>query len=191
MVFFNKPAGGPDSVGGVFPWTQTGKMRNRSGSTLLRGEVAQMAFSAGTQSATEIATNDSNSYIPGASNDTIWNTVINPQSNAITLPRAGVLTGAFVCVALEDVADDAIGEFQFFGICNAFVNDAASGDGAVPGQLLGVSVTSNAFRCHIVSNSLAPAFYIDAQDATLTNRALKRVFLTQGLGGVFATALIT
>lgn len=191
MVFFNKPAGGPDSVGGVFPWHQTAKLRNRSGSALLKGEVGQLAFSAGTQQATEIATNDSNSYIPGASNDTIWNTVIDLQSNAITLPRAGVLTGAVIVVALEDVADNAIGEFQVFGICTAFVNDAASGDGAVPGQLLSLSAASNAFRAHALSNTLAPAFYIDSQDATLTNRALKRVWLTQGLCGVFVTSLIT
>jgi hypothetical protein len=185
MPFFSKPAGGPDPVGGVFPWTQVATCRNRTGGTLTKGEVVMLAFGAGNHDATEIATNDSNSYRPGASNDTIWNTVVDPQSNAITNGAVGTLTGAIWGVCLtETVADDAIGEFQFFGVVEkAYVVDAASGDGARPGQILGVhTASSNAFTCHVNSNRVVVGFYIDAQDSTLTNRALKRVFLTQGLG---------
>jgi hypothetical protein len=185
MVFFNKPAGGPDSVGGVWPWTQIAVCRNRSGGTLSKGEVCQLAFAAGNHEATEIATNDSNSYRPGASNDTSWNTVVNPHSNAAIADSngiAGIRQGGIFGVALEDVADDADGEFQFFGLVeDAYVVDTTSGDGAQPGQLLGVTAT-NSFRCHVGTNAVIVGFYADAADTTLTNRALKRVFLTQGLG---------
>lgn len=186
MVFFNKPAGGPDAVGGVFPWTQTAKCWNRTGGTLVKGEVVQLAFGAGNWQASEIATNDSNSYRPGASNDTVWNTVVDPHSNAAIAASngvAGIRQGGIFGVCLTaSVADNAVGEFQFFGLVEeAYVVDAASGDGAMPGQLLGVTAT-NSFRCHVGTNAVIAGFYLDSNDATLTNRALKRVFLSQGLG---------
>lgn len=185
MVFFNKPAGGPDRVGGVWPWNQIARCWNRSGEAIVKGDVVQLAFRAGNAEATEIATNDSNSYIPGASNDTIWNTVIDPQSNTVTNGQAGITCGAIFGVALEAVADDAAGNFQFFGLVEeAFVIDTGSGasfDGAQPGSILGVTIT-NSFNCTLLSNRVAVGFYADSNDATLTNRALKRVFLTNGLG---------
>ncbi len=142
-----------------------------------------LALGAGNWEATEIATNDSNSYIPGASNDTVWNTVVAPQSNAITAPLPGTRTGGIFGVALEDIADNASGMIQFFGIVTAFVKDAASGDGAIPGQPLSVSTATNkAFTCNCPTNAVLVGFYEDAADSTLTNRALKRVFLTNGIG---------
>lgn len=186
MVFFNKPVSGPDSGagGGVFPWTQIATCRNRAGATIAKGEVIMLAFGAGNHQATEIATNDSNSYRPGYSNDTIWNTIVDPQSNLVTAPGPGSRTGGIFGVALEDVVDNGIGSFQFFGLVEqCFVIDAASGDGAVPGQPLAVGVVANnALSCHVATNALMVGFYCDAADATLTNRALKRVFLTNGLG---------
>ena len=185
MVFFDKPAGGPDNVGGVWPWAKISRCRNRSGATLLKGEVAMLAFGAGNFQATEIATNDSNSYRPGASNDTIWNTVVDPRTNgAVTATNAvaGVLTGGVFGVAMEDILDNASGNFQFFGIIeDAFVIDTgASKDGAQPSQLLTVTIT-NSFDCHIATNKVIVGFYIDSNDATLTNRQTKRVFLTNGM----------
>lgn len=184
MPFMDRPAGGPDIVGGFWPATSVAPCRNRSGATLLKGELCMLALGAGNWEATEIATNDSNSYIPGASNDTVWNTVVAPQSNAITSPGPGTRTGGIFGVALADIADNAVGDIQFFGLIEkAYVKDAASGDGAVPGQPLGVGVATNkALTCNVSTNSLIVAFYTDAQDTTLTNKTLKRVFLTNGIG---------
>ena len=186
MPFFNKPSAGPDSVGGVWPWEQIAKVRNRSGSTISRGDLCQLAFGAGNTAATEIATNDSNSYVPGASNDTIWNTVIDPISNTLTSTNgiAGNRMGGIFGIALEDFIDNAAGNVQFFGVIeNAFVVDSGtSKDGAQPSQLLAVNVTNVCLDCHIGTNKVIVGFYIDSNDATLTSRTLKRVFLTQGLG---------
>lgn len=191
MVFFNKPAGGPDSVGGVFPWAQVAKCRNRAGATLTKGQVVQLALSAGNHQATEIATNDSNSYIPGASNDTVWNTVVDPDNDAVTAPGSGILTGGIFGVVIEPggILDNGVGDVQFFGLVEeAFVIDGGSSkDGAVPGQPLTVT-TGNNFDCDILSNEILVGFYLDAADATLTNAALKRVFLTNGIGLTVARA---
>ena len=80
-MFWSKPTGGPDVAGGIWP-VDFPEVRciNRSDGTHTKGEVVQMAWQPGV--ATEIATNDSNSYKPGWSNDTIWNTVIDPVTNA-------------------------------------------------------------------------------------------------------------
>lgn len=185
MPFFNQPSGGPDSVGGVWPWTQIARCRNRTGETIVKGDVVMLALQAGNHEASEIATNDSNSYRMGASNDTVWNTVVDPFSNSAIASSNGVAgnrTGGIFGVALEGCADNGTADFQFFGLVEqAFVVDAASGDGAQPGQLLSVTAT-NSFRCHVGTNAVVVGFYLDAADATLTNRALKRVFLSQGLG---------
>lgn len=186
MVFFNQPSSGPDSVGGVWPWSQVAVCRNRSGAALVKGETVQLAFGAGNWQATEIATNDSNSYRPGYSNDTIWNTVVDPHSNAAIAASngvAGIRQGCIVGVVLEPIADNSAGRIQFFGLVEeAYVIDNGSAkDGAMPGQILSVTST-NSLTCHVGTNAVMVGFYIDSNDATLTNRALKRVFLTNGLG---------
>jgi len=186
MPFINKPAGGPDIVGGFWP-ASAGPVtcRNRAGATLVKGDLVQLAFGAANLQATEIATNDSNSYIPGGSNDTVWNTVVDPGSNAISAPGPGRFTGGIFGVVIDpEILDNATGRVQFWGLIDqAYVVDAASGDGAVPGQPLGVGgQTQNALTCHIGTNTLMVGFYLDAQDTTLTNRTLKRVFLTNGIG---------
>ncbi len=186
MVFFNQPSSGPDTVGGVWPWSQVAICRNRTGEAIAKGDVVALALAAGNHEATEIATNDSNSYRPGYSNDTIWNTVVDPQAHSGTNSSngvAGTRQGGIVAVALEPIADNETGRFQFFGLVEeAFVVDSGSAkDGAMPGQVLGITAT-NSFTCHVGTNALMVGFYIDSNDATLTNRALKRVFLTNGLG---------
>lgn len=184
-MFWSKPAGGPDAVGGIFPvGFPAVKCMNRTGATLVKGEVVMLALQAGNHQATEIATNDSNSYRPGWSNDTIWNTVVDPFSNGTsTNGVAGMRVGGVFGVCMTDsVADNSAGDFQFYGLIeNAFVVDSGSSkDGAMPGQVLGVTST-NSFTCHVGTNAAMVGFYADSNDATLTNRALKRVFLTNGL----------
>ena len=75
-IFFEKPTKGPDVVGGIWPIRDRGKFWNRTGRTVSKGDIVQIPFTPG--EASEIATNDSNSYRPGRSNDTVWNTIIDP-----------------------------------------------------------------------------------------------------------------
>lgn len=184
-MFFMKPAAGPDSVGGVEPWFISAKCRNRSGATVLKGQAVQLALNAAGHQATEIATNDANSYKPGASNDTVWNTVVAPRSNAANTnadASTGINAGAVIGCALADVANDAIGEFCFFGIVNALVKESSGSDGAHPGQILSVTST-NHFDCHVGTNKLIVGFYLQSNDASIGNTTaeMKRIFLTNGM----------
>ena len=179
MTFLFSPTPGPDSVGGLFPakWPSV-KCRNRSGGTLVKGEVVQLALTPGI--ATEIATNDSNSYVPGGSNDTVWNTVVLPVAGSLTLPSSSLITGGiYGVVTSTSVADNGIVDVVFGGVVDAFVIDA--GDGAVPGQPLTVTAAKN-FDSDILSNEALVGFYLSPADATLTNRELKKVWLTNGVG---------
>jgi hypothetical protein len=195
MPFFTKPAGGPDAVGGVWPWN-SGPIRcwNRTGNTLIKGKVIMLAFEAANNDATEIATNDSNSYVPGFSNDTVWNTVVDPKANAAITGLPGTKIGGIFGVCLSDsVADNTTGDFQFWGLVDkAFVVDHGdSGDGAQPGQVLGVT-TTNSFNCTVGTNDVLVGFYMSPSAATLSNTpVLKRVFLTNGFGLSFNGAQTT
>jgi hypothetical protein len=182
MPFFQKPAPGPDAVGGVWPFTTTAICRNRSSATLLKGQAVQLALGAGNHQATEIATNDANSYDPGASNDTVWNTVVDPRSNTVTNGLSGLFNGAVIGVALADVADNAVGEFGFFGIFDALLKESSGSDGAQPSQVLTVTST-NHFDCHVGTNKLIVAFYLQSNDATIGNTTakMKQIFLTNGM----------
>lgn len=174
-MFFSKPTGGPDAVGGLWPVDfPEVACRNRSGGTHIKGEVVQLAFTPG--AASEIATNDSNSYKPGHSNDTVWNTVIDPisNSNAGSSIHRGGLFG--VCMDTS-VADNAIGNYKFFGVVDAFHVKAS--DNAIAGDPLTVTL-SNSFDGVILSNECVVATYLDRQ-ATATTRALRRVFLHNGM----------
>ncbi len=184
-MFFAKPSNGPDAVGGVWPMFYSTDCRNRTGEAILKGQVAMLAFAAAFHEATAIATNDANSYIPGASNDTVWNTVVDPRSNlggTATNGGAGVFNGGVFGVALEDVATSQIGEFCFFGIVDALVKESSGSDGAQPGQILGVTST-NHLDCHVTSNRVVVGFYLQSNDTTIgnTTAAMKRVFLTNGM----------
>ena len=174
-IFFEKPTKGPDVVGGVWPIADRGRCWNRSGATLTRGEVVQLAFQPG--EATEIATNDENSYIPGASNDTIWNTVIDPISS--TAVGSSIQRGGIFGVVLDEgpIADNASVWVQFFGIVEAF---CASSGTVQPGDPLVPTITNSLFNPCPTSNSII-ATYIDQSDTSLTARELHRVFLHQGL----------
>lgn len=173
-MFWSKPTGGPDAVGGLWPVDFPEVVCvNRSGATLTLGEVVQLALTPG--EATEIATNDSNSYRPGYSNDTVWNTVIDPVTNigvGSSIQRGGIFG---VCMSTE-VLDNAKGSFKFFGIIeDAFVVGAAhqAGDPLTP------TITNSLKFPAAISNTII-ATYIDIQ-STNTARTLRRVFLHQGM----------
>jgi hypothetical protein len=176
-IFFEKPTKGPDVVGGVWPIKDRGRCWNRAGATLSKGDVVQLAITPG--AATEIATNDSNSYIPGASNDTVWNTVIDPRSS--TTVGSSIERGGIWGVVLDtEIADNAYGWVQFFGIVNeAYCIKASGGDQASSGDPMTIT-TANNFDAIVNSNETVVAWYMDIQQG-LTNRTLARVFLHNGL----------
>jgi hypothetical protein len=176
-IFFEKPTKGPDAVGGLWPIRDTARVWNRSGSQLDLGDVVMFAFRQGV--ATEIATNDANSYLPGRSNDTIWNTVINPTTNAIA-------RGALWAVVIDDViSDNKAGNVCTFGIVDAYVSRSNT-TATVPGAPLTVFVSNGAARGNtfdpvILSNEAVVGTLISFSNAALTTKRLKKVFLHQGL----------
>lgn len=171
-MFFEKPTKGPDAVGGIWPTTNRGRMWNRCGGARTKGHVVQMAFTAG--EASEIATNDSNSYLPGRSNDTIWNTFIDPISNIGV--GSSIQRGGCFGVVLDDViSDNKAGWVKVFGV----VEDAYVVGTVQPGDPLVPTITNSlAFPCP-VSNSIV-ATYIDVSSANST-KTLRRVLLHQGI----------
>jgi len=179
MSFLFSPTPGPDSVGGIWPARfPATKCKNRSGTTLSKGDVVQLALTPGI--ATEIATNDSNSYVPGGSNDTVWNTVVLPVAGSLTAPDSSFITGGiFGVVTSTSVLDNGIVDVVFGGIVDAFVIDA--GDGPVPGQPLTVTAAKN-FDADILSNEALVAFYLSPADTSISTRELKKVWLTNGVG---------
>jgi hypothetical protein len=191
MAFFTKNTGGPDPIGGLFPQSDSEvRCMNRSGSAVVQGEVVMLDFAA---SAAELTTNDSNTYRAGygdAAGDSVWNTVVNPDTAAIVNGTAffGVCTDV-------SVADNAIGNFQFFGIVElAFVQRTGSlAASALNAGGRGLTVTAAAtstFDAVVTADERVVAIYLDSQDRTLTNRELKRIFLHNGvLGGSGGTAL--
>ena len=176
MTFLFSPTPGPDTVGGLWPAPfPSVKCRNRSGTTHIKGDVVQLALTPG--AATEIATNDSNSYKPGFSNDTVWNTVIDPISN--TAQGASIQRGGLFGVCVSDsVTDNSIGEYQFFGIVEQAFCIKAS-DNPVSGEPLTVTVLGQ-FDGVVNSNEVVVASYLDTQ-ATISTAAKRRVFLHNGL----------
>lgn len=181
MPFFIQNTAGPGN--GVFPTLDNDiQCVNRSGATVSKGEIVQIDLTA---SATEITTNDSNSYRPGfgdASDDAVWATVVNILTNSAD-------AGGIFVVAQADVADNAVGKFTAFGVIEeAFV--LGTNAAADPGQPLSVAGTTNSLQARSTpaSNQKIVAHFMDAQDVTMTNRALKRVFLHQGLFGGVGTS---
>jgi hypothetical protein len=184
-IFFEKPTKGPDNFGGIWPIRDKGRCVNRSGSTISLGEVVQLALTQG--SATEIATNDANSYIPGASNDTVWNTVIDPRSNTSTVAGAAgstIHTGGIFGVCLDtEVADNSSGWFQFFGICDAYVIRSNS-TATIPGSALTVRASGTGSPCFdpvILTNEIIVATMMGFSNALMTTRRLRKVLLHQGM----------
>lgn len=171
-IFFEKPTKGPDAVGGVWPIRDRARMWNRCGAAREKGHIVQLALQPG--EATEVATNDANSYIPGASNDTVWNTFIDPISSIAqgsSIQRGGV----FAVVYDDVISDNKAGWVEMFGnIAEAYVVGTVQ-----PGDPLVPTVSNSlAFPCP-VSNSII-ATYISAS-ATLSTKTKKRVFFHQGL----------
>lgn len=178
-IFFEKPTKGPDAVGGIWPIKDRARVWNRSGAKLDLGDVVVLATRPG--EATEVATNDANSYIPGASNDTVWNTVIDPITNFVT--KGGI----FAVVLDVEISDNKAGWVQTFGIVDAYVARTNT-TVTVPGAPLTVYVSNAATRVNtfdpiIASNEVTVAMYLATSNAALTTKRLKKVFLHQGLFG--------
>lgn len=180
-MFDTKPTGGPDVVGGIWFGSHTAVCWNRTGATCVKGQVVQLALTPG--EATEIATNDANSYIPGGSNDTVFNTVIDPRLSQVTNGiGSSVSRGGIFAVCLEtSIADNAYGNFQFFGVVSeAYV---VTSSGAVPGDPLVVKASnSNCFDAVGLASEATVAFFL-ASSNTSTSKTLKKVFLHNGLFG--------
>jgi hypothetical protein len=173
-MMFLKNTGVPDTVGGVAPVKDEALCRNRTGGAVARGDLVMLDLTAAT---TEITTNDSNSYIPGygdASGDTVWNTVIAPTATALDTG------GIFGVVTEKDgMADNGIGTVQFFGIVDAFTISAATVN---PGAPL-TGTTARNLDGVIATNEQVIAHYMAPQDASLSTRELKKVFLHNGVFG--------
>lgn len=184
-IFFEKPTKGPDVTGGgIFPIRDHGRMWNRCGAARSKGDVVQVAFTPG--EASEIATNDPNSYIPGASNDTVWNTFIDPISS-VSLGSSIQRGGCFGVVMDDSISDNKAGRVCFFGIIDAFV--ARTNTTSVPpGSPLTIYASNAAGRIYtldpqIRSSDKVIAMLIATSNAALTTKRLKKVFLHQGLFG--------
>lgn len=189
MAFFINNNGAPDRIGGFTPQSDDPvRCMNRTGSAVALGEVVMLDIAA---SAAEVTTNDSNSYLPGAgdaSGDSVWNTVVNPNAAAI----ANGITFFGVCLDIS-IADNSAGNFQFYGIVKqAFVQrtGAAYSNTMIGGR--GLTVTAGAtsqFDAVVGAAERCVGFYLDGQEATLTTRELKRIFLHNGSLGGIASAL--
>jgi hypothetical protein len=178
MFWLMKPAGVPDSVGGLAPidFPEVVCM-NRSGGTHIKGEVVALATHPGV--ATEIATNDSNSYRPGASNDTVWNTVIDPITNMLNSGGSLRRMTAFGVCMSDSVADNTKGLYKFFGLIEKAFCVKATGASLSAGYPLSVTIT-NSFNGVVASNAVVVGTYFDIQ-ATNTVRRLRRVLLHNGM----------
>lgn len=183
-IFFEKPTKGPDVTGGgVWPIFDRAKAWNRSGHTISNGMVVQLALTPG--EATEAASNDANTYLPGRSNDTVWNTVIDPISSTAvgsSIQRGGLWA---VCVSTSPVADNAVGDFCLFGIVDAYVARTNT-NATEPGSPLTVYASNaagriNTFEAECAISSTIVATLIATSNAALTTKRLKKVFLHQGL----------
>jgi hypothetical protein len=186
-MFWSKPSGGPDAVGGIWPVDFPEVVcRNRSGGTHTKGEVAVLTFAPGRQAgaATEVATNDSNSYNPGFSNDTVWNTVVDPTSNSAS--NSTRIKGGLFCVCMSDsVADNATGLYKFFGLIEQAFCLRATPNVLHAGIPLSVTA-SNSFTGTFISNAAIMATYMDITPTTNTVRSLRRVLLHNGFLAVGA-----
>lgn len=178
-IFFEKPSKGPDVTGGgVWPVRDHARLWNRSGSAVQKGYVVAMATQQGV--ATEIATNDLNSYIPGASNDTIWNTFIYATTN---LSRKGCIAGV---VMDDNISDNKAGRVCLFGLVDAYVRQA--GAKCNPGMPLMIAPSNSAasgftFNPTLGSNDKGVAMFCSFTNGALTTKRLRKVFLHQGLFG--------
>ena len=182
-IFFEKPTKVPDVTGGgVSPIRDRARCWNRTGHTLSKGDVVQLAWTPG--EATEAATNDANSYIPGASNDTVWNTVIDPISST-TIGSSIQRGGCFGVVMDTSISDNAIVQVCFFGFVDANVARSSTTT-CKPGSPLSVygsngTARINTFDPDVAISESAVATYLATSNAALTTKRLKKVFLHQGL----------
>jgi len=178
MTVIFKSTGGPGD--GFFPGSHQARCRNRSTTAMAKGDAGMLILSdaeaLGATSA--LTTSDSNTYRPGAGDateDSIWNTVVDSTAN-------GILNGGIVCVCLDpSVAVGNLGNFQFYGVVEqAFVISTGT---VQCGDPLTIAIATESFDAETTSNETLYAIYIDAEDATISTRALKRIFLHNGFFG--------
>lgn len=181
MTFFGKPSGGPDAVGGLFPRAESQPCRLR-GATNVRGSVVTLDLTA---SASQVDATDSNSGLPGAgdaTDDTIWNTVVDPVlATHVGAGANGPTSAALFGVTLERIVGNGIGRVQFYGI----VDEARCLSGTATNLVYGMPLTataSNAFNATITSNQRIIAFYCGESTAVTNSAVLGRVFLHNGVG---------
>ena len=182
MTFFGKPGGNPDAVGGLFPRQEAYPVRSRAGSAaLVRGSVVTLDLTA---SAAAVVATDSNSGIPGAADNTIWNTVVDPVLATHVGSGANAPTGpALFGVTKDAIATNGIGHAQFFGL----VDEARCLSGTATNLIYGMPLTAtatNSFNATITSNQRVIAFYCGESTAVTNAATLGRVFLHNGVGYV-------
>lgn len=182
MTFFGKPSGGPDAIGGLFPRQEVQPCRSRAGAALVAGSVVTLDLTA---SATEVDATDSNTGLPGAgdaSDDSIWNTVVDPVlATHVGLDANGPTSAALFGVTLGAIADNGIGRVQFYGI----VDEARCLSGTATNLVYGMPLTAtatNSFNATISSNQRIIGFYCGESTAVTNAAVTGRVFLHQGVG---------
>jgi hypothetical protein len=191
MTFHGKPSGGPDAVGGLFPRSEIQPFRSRAGAALAQGAVVVMDLTA---SAGEVDASDSNVGLPGAgdsTDDTIWNTVVDPvvltHVGSNVAPTAPALFG--VVLPAVGIADNAIGKVQIHGIVDQARCLSTGGTNLVYGTPL-TATSTNSFNATIASNARIIGFYC-GETNTVTNLAeLGRVMLHNGVGFGGAAAIV-
>lgn len=184
MTFFGKPSGGPDPIGGLFPRQEAYPIRSRTGTAaLVRGSVVTLDLTA---SASQVDATDSNSGVPGygdASDDTIWNTVVDPVlATHVGSGANGPTSAALFGVTQEaSIGTNGIGHAQFFGIVDQARCLSGTATNLVYGMPLTVTAT-NSFNATITSNQRIVAWYCGESTAVTNAATLGRVFLHQGVG---------
>lgn len=144
--------GGPSgNAEGIFPERRTARFMSRAGATISKGSHVQVDLSS--------ASTEVDNINEGAANSA-WTTVLDPVSST-TL--AGLRAGIFA-VALEDVADNEVGEFLLQGVVKANV-DAST----VAGSLL-VPAVNNQLDLAATTDLKVIAIALE-DDSAVTNEA--------------------
>ena len=176
MTFFGKPLGNPDAIGGLFPRREVYPFRSRAGAALVVGSVVAMDLAA---SATEVDATDSNTGIPGADDNTIWNTVVDPVAahlSGATPTLFGVVTES------GGIADNSIGKCLVFGrVDQARVLCSGTISNLVYGTPLTVT-TTNSFNATIAATDRVVGFYAGVAQTATNVAVIGPVLVHQGVG---------
>jgi hypothetical protein len=177
MTLIGKPSGGPDRVGGLFPRKEMNPFKNRAGAALTRGSVVAIDISG---SAAEINTTDSNAHLPGhgdASDDSIWNTVVDPVAGHTT----GAIPTLFGVTVPDSIADNDSGNVVTFGLVDARVVADGTISNIIPGTPLTVT-TTNSFNASIGATERVVAFFASPTNSITNSAEIHKVMLHNGIG---------